>query len=182
MAWEPTIEGLLVDWRNRVAAAGAGHYRLATRYRRHNALLGIPVVVFSSVVGTSLFATLNEEKVGGALRIGIGTISVLAAIMAGLQTFLRFAERAEKHVIAADWYAAVRREIDELLALPPDGRGRAKDALDKLRKEISKIGQQSPEIDTHVWDEQAERYGVCERVPSRWAASPPDFVRPEDGS
>ena len=54
------------------------------------------------------------------------------------QTFLRFAERAEKHVVAGDWYAAIARRIDELLAFPPERRGDPKDVLERLGKEMNK--------------------------------------------
>jgi hypothetical protein len=43
----------------------------------------------------------------------------LQAVLAATQTFLGFAKRSEQHVQAADWYAAIRRKIDELLAFRP---------------------------------------------------------------
>ena len=79
-------------------------------------------------------------------------MSVAAAILTALETFFRFSERAERHVIAADWYSAVRRDLEELMALPPDQRGRPKECLDKVRKELSKISQQSPEIGQRLWE------------------------------
>lgn len=54
-------------------------------------------------------------------------------------------------MIAADWYAAVRRDIDQLLALSTEEQGRPKECFDRIRKEISKIGQQSPEIGDRLW-------------------------------
>lgn len=169
---QPATEALLVDWRNRVNAAGRGHYILASRCRRNNVLLGIPVVVLSSVLGTSVFATLNEKDVSGGVRLVVGSISVLAAILAGVQTFLRYGERAEKHVIAADWYTAVRREIDQLLAQPPHPSGRPRECVDRLRKEISKVGQQSPEIDSRLWEKLCARFGIDESVPAVWRGGP----------
>src|SRR5947208_10376766 len=92
--WNDAHDALVQDWHNRAAAAQHAHYLLAHRLRRRNLGLGIPAVVFSSIVGTSLFATLTRENVNTSLRILIGCISVLAAVAAALQTFLRFAERA----------------------------------------------------------------------------------------
>jgi hypothetical protein len=163
--WDPHIEELLRDWQQRVTAARTAHYALASRLRRSHLLLGIPAVVFSSVVGTSLFATLTKEKVNSTLRLVIGAVSVLAAIFAALQTFLRFGERAEKHVIAADWYSAIRREIAEILALPAAVREHPKECLDRIRKEMSKISQQSPEIGDRLWAKLSETYGVDDSAP-----------------
>ncbi len=162
--WTAQTETLLRDWRNRAGAASKAHYTIASRLRRHNVMLGVPVVVFSTVVGTSLFATLTEARVNTMLRLVIGSISVAAAILAGLQTFLRFGERAEKHVVAAG-YAALRRDMDEVLALPREARETPKDCLDRLRKDLSKVGQQSPEIPEDLWVKKAREYGVEDKLP-----------------
>lgn len=162
--WTDSSEALLQAWQGRVAAAKEGHYKLVSQLRRRNVLLGVPAIVFSSVVGTSAFATLSEERVSLPLRIGVGAFSVAAAILAALQTFLRFSERAERHLIAADWYAAMHRDISQLLALPPEARGDPKECFDRIRKEMSKIGQQSPEISERVWTKVARRHGVQDTV------------------
>jgi hypothetical protein len=165
--WDADTERLLVDWRRRAAAAVTAHYRLAYRCRRRNVALGVPVVVLSSVVGTSLFATLNETSVDSDVRLTIGVVSVAAAVLASLQTFLRFAERAERHVIAADWYSAVRRGVDEALALPPVARKPPAEYLPTIRKEMSKIGQQAPEIPAPLWSRVAAEHGVDDGAPTR---------------
>src|SRR5256885_11332857 len=92
--WNDRTDALLQDWHNRAAAAQHAHYLLAHRLRRRNLGLGIPAVVFSSIVGTSLFATLTRENVHTSLRILIGCISVLAAAAAALPTFLPVAAPA----------------------------------------------------------------------------------------
>src|SRR4051794_12412579 len=85
-SWNDRTDALLQNWHNRAAAAQHAHYLLAHRLRRRNLGLGVPAVVFSSIVGTSLFASLTQENVHIDLRIAIGCISVLAAVAAALQT------------------------------------------------------------------------------------------------
>lgn len=171
-SWDECAEALLKDWRQRMAAASEAHYKLASGLRRKNLMLGVPVVIFSSIVGTSLFATLAHPEAGipPTFKITIGSISVAAAILAALQTFLRFGERAEKHVVAADWYAAVRRDIDQLLVLSAKERGTPKNCFDRIRKEMSKVGQQSPEIGNRPWKVMAAKYGVHDPAPATAAA------------
>jgi hypothetical protein len=179
--WDEGAEALLKDWRQRSAAASEAHYKLASGLRRKNLWLGVPVVIFSSCVGTSLFASLADPEAGipPAFKITIGSISVAAAILAALQTFLRFGERAEKHVVAADWYAAVRRDMDQLLALSAKDRGTPKACFDRIRKQMSKVGQHSPEIGDRLWKVMATRYHVRDLrsplpTPARTAQSPDD--------
>src|SRR5207342_170196 len=116
--------------------------------RRRNLALWIPVVILTAIVGTALFGSLaaSTETFPLGVRFAVGTISIVAAVLAATQTFLRFAERSERHAQAGDWYSAIRREIDELLALPIEKRGESKRTLDGLRKELNKAGQTYPEI------------------------------------
>ena len=97
--WTPQVEHLLDDWRNRVYAAQSAHYSAADTFRLMNYVVGVPAVVFSSMVGTALFAGLEKDS---PKTILVASASILAAVLAGLQTFLRFAERATHHATAGD--------------------------------------------------------------------------------
>ena len=55
-AWTAQVEALLEDWHHRVYAAQSAHYASADRFRTLNYVVGVPAVIFSSVVGTALFA------------------------------------------------------------------------------------------------------------------------------
>ena len=167
--WTPEETQLAQDWGKRAVAAQHAHYYLAAGLKRRNLALGIPVVIFTTVVGTSLFASMatsSDSSTGsgsglpGWARFLIGSISILAAVLAAIQTFLRFAERAERHAQAADWYSSIREEIEELLALPEHKRGDPKKVLDGLRKELNKAGQIYPEIGEKTWHRVAHLYGV----------------------
>jgi hypothetical protein len=135
---------------------------LASRLAQDNIRFGVPVVILTSLVGTSVFASIGRT-VDLWLKIGIGMISVLAAVLASLQTFLRFGERAEKHRSAAELWASIRREIDEMLALHPTylaSRGDPQKYLDDLRRRMDEIAQQSPEMGaTGLWRVQ-RRYAI----------------------
>lgn len=160
--WTVAETDLAREWGKRAAAAQHAHYYLATNLRRRNLALGIPVVILSAIVGTALFASLaaSSDSFPLGLRLAVGSVSLLAAVLAAIQTFLRFAERSERHAQAADWYSAIRREIDELLALPVDKRGESKRTLDSLRKEFNKAGQTYPEIGESTWGRIASTFGV----------------------
>jgi hypothetical protein len=158
-AWTPQVEALLEDWHHRVYAAQTAHYASADRFRMLNYVVGVPAVIFSSVVGTSLFAGLDKDSPRTML---VASTSILAAILGALQTFLRFAERATLHATAADWYSAIRRDIEEILHLPAGDRGAPKECLDEVRKEMNRVAQDSPELSARVWERQAKRFGVKE--------------------
>lgn len=89
-------------------------------------------------------------------------MSIAAAVFSGLQTFLKLAETASAHGVAADWYSAIRRDIEEVQALPCEDRGHSKVCLDTLRKEINKAVQKPPELRESLWIEVVERLGIDE--------------------
>jgi len=157
-AWTPKVEELLQEWRKRVYAAQTAYYEMAERLARRNYQLGIPVVIVTSLVGTAVFADWSK----GSYKLWVGSVSILAAVLASLQTFLKFGENATLHGAAADWFAAIRRDIEELLALPPELRGDPKNCLDKIRQEMNKAGQKSPELSESLWRKTARRFGVEE--------------------
>ena len=158
--WTPEVDTLLKEWRCRVYASQSAYYSEAERLRRCHYLLGIPVVILSTIVGTSLVTSSS-----GAPAVPnwiAGGLSGVAAILASLQTFFRFGESAACHGTAADWYAAIRRDIEGLLALSPELRGDVRIRLDGIRKEINKASQKAPELRESLWAVFAQRFGVEE--------------------
>ena len=88
--------------------------------------------------------------------------SILAAVLAGLQTFLRLPERATQHATAADWYSAIRRDLEQVQHLPVEARGKVKEYLDRVRKETNRVAQDAPELNVRLWKREAKRFGVKE--------------------
>ena len=164
IGWTPKVEDLLCDWRRRVYAAQAAYYGEAERLRRRNYQLGIPVVIVSSLVGTAIFGNWADDQ---TYKWWVGGVSILAAILASLQTFLKFGESATLHGAAADWFAAIRRDIEEVLALPLDLRGNPKECLDSIRQEMNKAGQKAPELSERLWTKVARRFAVEEPCAGR---------------
>ena len=157
--WTAHVAELLDDWHKRCYAAQSAHYASADLCRLLNYVIGVPAVVFASVVGTAIFAGLEKDS---PRALVVASASILAAVLAGLQTFLRFSERAAEHASAADWYSAIRRDIEQTLHLPLESRGKAKDCLDRVRKEMNRVGQDAPELSVRSWKREAKRFGVKE--------------------
>ena len=162
--WTVNVLKLLEDWDNRAAASSDAHYALAGRLAGRNIQLGVPVVVLTTIIGTSVFATLQKE-VGTGFRIAIGVVSVLAAVLASVQTFLRFAERSAQHRAAAENWAAIRREIAQKRALHPEyvaARGDPQKYLDGLRRRFDQVSAQSPEMGEKTWLYYQQKHGLDE--------------------
>ena len=163
-AWTKSERQLLAEWTARITAAQHAHYYLMTQLRRRNLMLGIPVIVLTAAVGTALFSSIANGDTAAPVwaKITAGVISALAGVLAAIQTFMKFSERAEKHAVAADWLAAIRRDLEVVSATPEAARGDPTVVLAKLRKEINRIAQSAPAIGEQVWHRFAMEYGVKE--------------------
>jgi len=135
-----TTMDVLNDWYTRVDASQKAHYSSSNTYRSFSLWIGVPTVVLSLFVGTSVFASL-ETKPSVELQAIVGSCSVIAAVLAGLQTFFGFAERSERHRLAAAKYGAIGRELEVLRCSsgPIDPK-----MIERLREKIDSLALESP--------------------------------------
>lgn len=135
-----TQRDVLSEWYRRVAVTQAAHYYSADRFGSRKYFLGVPTVVLTSLVGTSVFATIQAQP-DLWIQILVGLSSVAAALLAGMQTFLGDAERAEKHRIAGAKYGALGRELECFIA---QGSEIEQEILSTLRKRLDDLAIESP--------------------------------------
>lgn len=136
----PTPEQVLEEWYQRVAVTQRAHYLSADQFGARKYWLGIPAVILSTLVGTSVFATVQKQPELW-LQITVGLASVAAALFASLQTFLGYSERAEKHRIAGAKYGALGRELEQLRALDATP---SEEAISEVRKRLDDLAVESP--------------------------------------
>jgi conflict system pore-forming effector with SLATT domain len=129
---------VLADWQKRIEANEQAHYKYSQFLSSRYTTIGIIAVVLSAVVGSSLF--LGVES--GVVKFGQGVLSIVVAILAGLQTFLRLSERAEKHRSIAAQLGSIRRDID--ITESDD-----KAAIAKIKERLERID--APIIPGSVW-------------------------------
>lgn len=146
------IKDVLNDWYQRVAATQRAHYRSADHFGRKSYWLGIPVIGLTTLVGTSVFATLQKQPAVW-LQITVGFASVAAAILASLQTFLGYSERAEKHRVAGAKYGALGRELEALRA--SEGSPSGEDVAE-LRKRLDTLALESPNNPIWIYKSSAQ--------------------------
>jgi hypothetical protein len=149
--WEEA-ERVLSGWYRRARESQFAHYAAASRYAILARLLGIPSVALSAVAGTALFATLQEESASVGLRLALGLVSVLAGVLAALQTFLGFGERADRHRAAGSAYGAVRREIEQYHAVPPRTAEAVEVVMNRLRERLDAIAGKAPDVPDRTWN------------------------------
>lgn len=150
-------------WYRRAREAQFAHYAAAGRCTVAARWLGVPTVVLSGAAGTVLFASLQEDTTPPELRLGVGLISVCAAVLAALQTFLGFGEQADKHRLAASAYGAIRREIEECRALGSSERAPVAASVTEIRRKLDDVASASPEVPERSWTRAQRSMAVRDR-------------------
>lgn len=135
-----TPKEIIKIWYDRVAISQRGHYLAALHFTRINYFFGIPVIALSTIVGTSVFASLQDQPALW-LQIIIGMLSMVAAVLASLQTFLSYGSRAEKHRIAGAKYGALGRQLEAMQAFTF-----TEDGLTAIKQELDALALDSPNV------------------------------------
>jgi hypothetical protein len=138
---------LLHAWQKRARKSAACHYRLAVRYSDRNTALTILVITISTAVGSGLFATFPKD---GDARWVLGSLSILAGVLAAVQRTTRLSELAERHREAgAGWDKLFNEET--LLRYCPQGDTCAQ--LERYRDDMAALVDKSPHIPQTLFDE-----------------------------
>lgn len=134
---------LLEEWLERAKQSQQAHRFAAKEFSHMNLYLGIISIVLSTIVGTSVFATLSKQ-IDVGIQILVGMLSVLAAVFSALNTFLRYGEVSSKHAKAASTYGSVCRMIE--LQLANGIQNINFEQLDILRCNLDKLADDSPTV------------------------------------
>ena len=136
-------------YRGNAVLRARAHNIAADRFERRNKYLGVPATIIAAVVGSSIFASLSSNDKNLYLMITTGALSILAAVLSALQTFLKYPEIAQSHKAAKDGYESIARQIDNFKlqatgALMP--RPDAVKALQGIADQLDDLGKSSPII------------------------------------
>jgi hypothetical protein len=154
---------LLGKWVSTAQAYAVAHRIEAIALKKRHTLTGAPSVVISAIVGTSIFAGIQEAAQSAGLKWSLALLSMTAAGLAALVTFYNYAERSTRHRIASEEYDDTARRLDILRTsisemLPAEWRN----ALDGYSQRLEAIGKRVdlPESMTLTREEAIEVKGA----------------------
>jgi hypothetical protein len=142
--WQ-SVEKLLSTWYHEASVNRAANANKALLNRKLNYWLGVPVVIFSSIVGSAAFSQIHSPSGSNPVRITAGVLSIVSAVLAGLQTFFGFGERAEKYRAVGAGYEQVAIEIQKIQAFPVHLRGEVVERINALEDRLTALAQGSPD-------------------------------------
>lgn len=148
---------LLLGWLVH-AHKGRDRHDLASRvYERGRYLLGIPTLIASTIVGTSVFSALSSTT-DPRTPLWVGLFSVLAAILSALQTFLDLPTRSGNHRAAGVKYKAVIRELEQMRATVAAGTALTVEQINAARALLDGLEDQAPVVMPRIFAAIERRY------------------------
>ena len=123
--------------------------------RRRHLWLGVPVVITTTGIGSTIFVTLQSDS-NDRVKWATGLLSFVAGVLAALQTFFNFSEQAERHrTVAAKWANIYRRLGQYQLNYPEtyDDRSSALSALNLILNDMEQVENESPDVQDRFYDQ-----------------------------
>ncbi|MHC4138644.1 MAG: SLATT domain-containing protein [Planctomycetota bacterium] len=150
------VKGLLDTWQKQISTFEMGHYKSATSCRVFNYSLGIPLVLITTFVATDFFANLEILKgfsspkkiddMKNPIFMIVSFFTIAAPILASLQSFLKFPERATLHKQAAVEFGKLRKEIEKTIVFPPKSEEGLMKKIDEIQLGEAHISSEAPSI------------------------------------
>ena len=154
-------EELLRGWLLHAHKCRDRHELAARRNDTYRYWLGVPTIIFATVVGSSVFASLDAQ-VNTSFKIILGLVSITSAVLASLQTFYNFTGRAETHRVTAIKYKAMIRELEQLLTGSARQLPEMSDFLNDLRQRLNDLEAEAPVVVDRIYRLIEERYNNVE--------------------
>lgn len=140
----------LDQWLNGIRISHISHNRAAAHYTRMHKAFGIPVVIVTTAVGTTVFSSVGQHEQNVALTIITGLMSLAAAVLSTLQTFLGYSANAERHKISAAKYGMLRRELELFIEDPDVTKEAFKEFTQSFRIRWDAVDQESLPIPEQI--------------------------------
>lgn len=142
-------ENLVLAWIGRSRESQMSHYEMADLLDKKGKWLGVPVIILTTLVSASAFASVIEEVVPMWAKLVVGLVSIAAAVLSSLQTFFNYSGISEKHRAAAAHFGAVRRKLESIYAGRASGIDQKQ--VDVLREELDTLAQESLNVPVNVF-------------------------------
>jgi hypothetical protein len=112
---DPAVLARLEELSRNCSLGKYRHFNAATRAKRLNDYLGIPVVAVNIVLGSVFFVALSHE-LADVTKWGGGFLALGAALISGISTFFNFGKLFEGHRGIANKYLGLATKCETTVA------------------------------------------------------------------
>lgn len=159
--WHHQQEKILKEWAELSASYRWLHNQSHTKFRRQNIGFTLPIIILSTVAGTANF---SQSSLTGTFakyaHVIIGTINLIAGLLATIAEFLKISELSENHRSSSLSFGKLSRNIKVELSLPWSERSsHGRDFIKICRSEIDRLLEQSANIPLDIVLDYEKKFG-----------------------
>lgn len=149
-------------WLARLCCVKAAHYVAANKYESRYLWIGFFLIV-ASATGPVLALFLAQLGTGAPPYLSFVAASVggFATVLAGMQTFRRDGERAERHRKSGADHAYLEMRLERLMMKPTPSEEEEDKALRRLFEEWGRLTGGSPAIPRHIYAKMCSCHDDC---------------------
>ena len=145
-----TSKNHLINWHRRARQVQLSCYNAAKWFDFWHFTIGAPLILLTAAAATSYYKTLVTQH-HPFLGVPTDIVGLLLPVLAALQTFLGYGQRAEKFRATGAKYGSLRREMEQGSALSFGDTHQAQGLMDRLRRELDTLAREAPEAPAVVW-------------------------------
>lgn len=150
ISWSPTLEDYFVATGEKCRGLAWSHTRAEAMYSRRRQIIDLPSIVLGSVVGFLQVGSQSMFKDPEASSIWLGVASLFVSVLTTVNSYYRWAARAEGHRVNALHYGKLYRYISVQMGLPQNERIAAADFLNMVKEQYDRLQEVAPPIPTEV--------------------------------
>lgn len=139
LAWDPSIENLLVRWCDEAKCFEWMHTESYSYYDTRARRLMICSNVLTAISGLSNVIAGGITVSGFQLAWAFGSLSIIVSITNMLQEKLAYVSKATEHLNYSVQWGTIRRKIEEVISISPDSRKNCRTFMKYLRQDINQV-------------------------------------------
>lgn len=150
--WNDAVERKLADLCDQAKAYAWMHDRSYRTMRRRSFIFVIPVIIIniltsSATFGLAQYVSENDQK---WLNVGVGSLNILAAILAAVDKLYGYSERVGMHKAAMNAWTKLGTSLECELALPREQRTPSEIFWKTCRNEFDRLLEIAPIVPHHI--------------------------------
>jgi hypothetical protein len=154
----PDKNEILDSWERRIVNRHRAHSRASAQYEKYGNYLGISATILSTIVGTSVFASL-ESSPSVSIKIIVGILSIGAAVISVLHTKFNFSGIAQKHNVTSKKFGDLRRNL-ERIRISAINDTELNEELLRLDNSWGEIRENALTVPQKIWDKATQANNV----------------------
>jgi uncharacterized integral membrane protein len=151
------------SWRRRIRCLKTAHFEAADAYATRTAWVAGALIVFSALSTSFAYIGVRFHDHEALFVVAAAITGMLTSILAGLQAYFRFSERAERHRTIGAALARLELMVEASISPQSENDTQAKpDSLSSLLDEWARVTNGAPVLSEKRYQRHCGKFDGCD--------------------